>query len=165
MIKVLLAVIAVIAVWVWMAHLRKLPRYQQRKQLLKYGGWALLGVLLFMALTGRAHWIVAALGAMVPLVRFLIGIGFQMFPLLRGRRQAQAQSHAPPPSAQGMTVAEALATLGLNNAVRRDEQLDRAMVVNAHRRLMQKVHPDRGGSDYLAAKINEAKDVLLKSVG
>lgn len=163
MIKVLLAVIAVIGAWVWMAQLRKLPRHQQRKQLLKYGGWALLGVLLFMVLTGRAHWIVALLGAMVPLVRFLLGIGLQMFPLLRGRRQAQP--HTPPPAAQSMTVEEALATLGLNDAVRRDEPLDRSMVINAHRRLMQKLHPDRGGSDYLAAKINEAKDVLLKSLG
>ncbi len=68
-----------------------------------------------------------------------------------GNGTHQAQSPSGP-----MSKEEACQILGLHSSPSEQE------IIDAHRRLMQKVHPDRGGSDYLAAKINQAKDQLLK---
>jgi hypothetical protein len=57
-----------------------------------------------------------------------------------------------------MSEAEALEVLGLGAGV------DPSEINEAHRRLMQIIHPDRGGSQYFAVKVNQAKEVLLGRV-
>lgn len=66
---------------------------------------------------------------------------------------------APPPRSPGgpMTRDEAYQVLGLSSGA------TEADIRQAHRRLMRGAHPDQGGSDWLAARINQARDVLLGS--
>jgi hypothetical protein len=67
--------------------------------------------------------------------------------------QSERSSHAS--DGVEMTTIEAYAVLGLDNDATQEE------VIAAHRKLMLKLHPDRGGNNYLAAKINQAKDLLV----
>lgn len=73
------------------------------------------------------------------------------------REHAQGDTNAgPPPRSGKMTEEEAYQILGLQAGASAQD------IGRAHRSLMKKLHPDQGGSTYLAARVNEAKDVLLK---
>ncbi len=67
--------------------------------------------------------------------------------------ETPGQDSASGPQAMGRE--EALLVLGLEEGAGKEE------IVQAHRRLIQKLHPDRGGNDYLASQINRARDILL----
>ena len=71
------------------------------------------------------------------------------------RLRAAARSSVPPAQSHKLSRHEALEILGLGEDASRDD------ILHAYRDLMRKVHPDSGGSDYLASKLNQAKDTLL----
>ena len=72
------------------------------------------------------------------------------------RMQPGDEADAPRPGASPMGREEALAVLGLHEDASPDQ------VRAAYLRLMRVAHPDRGGSDWLAARLNEARDTLLR---
>jgi len=68
------------------------------------------------------------------------------------------RARAPrPPSEALMSPAQACAVLGI------DSNPSKEVVIEAHRKLMQRLHPDKGGSAHLAQQLNEAKRVLLSA--
>lgn len=103
--------------------------------------------LVFLALTGRLP---AALAIVVALVPVMAGIWRE------ARKPKNGSAESSPSSSSIMTRKDALDVLGL------DEDAGEEDIHNAYKTLMKKVHPDQEGSGWMAAKLNEAKDFLLK---
>lgn len=232
--RILLLLAIIFATWIIIQRIKALPANQRKAAWLKFGTAALVVVVVALMLTGKMHWLGAAITGLLVVASRTLPHLVRLFPVLQWFRGQQAgasqgsgeskvesallrmvldhasgdlrgevlggefsgrqlddldreqlqsllafcrQSDADsarllesylqkrfgesfgntqaPDSGSGMSRTEALAVLGLA------EGADREAIISAHRRLMQKLHPDRGGNDYLAAKLNQAKDLLL----
>jgi hypothetical protein len=239
---VLLAVLSLLYLLVrWFI---RTPPEKVRAAVGRFALWTLVGTLVALAVTGRLHWLFAALAALVPLAQRLLTL-LQLAPAVQRLVRRFRGSPGAGPGGQtghstletrylrmvldhesgaltglvlagayrgrpldGLSLAELLDLLAVCQAEDRqsaavlEAYLDRAhgpawrearpeppgtpagpegrmtreqafqilglapgateeAIRTSHRRLMQKLHPDRGGSDYLAALLNQAKDLLL----
>jgi DnaJ family protein C protein 19 len=133
---------------------------------------ALIGLMLMLGAFSRAQvatikqlglWIVAIGGVLLAVMLLLTGRGLPAIvalltlgPMLWGEwHKARPGARGPAPRRGAMSREEAYQVLGLSPGA------GAAEIRAAHRRLMRTAHPDAGGSDWLAARVNQARDVLL----
>ncbi len=121
----------------------------------------LIGGLATLAFSGRLSWLFVAVPAALPWIARARMLAQLVRLILYFRGTAGTPSGGGPGPQSGpqpgtiMTRDEALKVLGLG------PHADETAIRAAHRRLIAALHPDQGGSSYLAAKINQARDVLL----
>jgi len=119
-------------------------------------------ILLALVVSGRAHWLYAVIGGILPflqklagLIRYLPLVNFLKQNFNRQQNTYQDQQSNPNKDSSDMTREQAAEVLGISINASKDK------ILSAHKRLIQKNHPDTGGTDYFAKKINKARDVLL----
>ena len=152
---VIIIAIAAIAYLLWF-KIKKTKGEEKKKLIIWTVAGSAIAVLGFLAITGRLNFITAAITgavAMLPkamqLLRYLPVINKV---LQQASNSNQQQNNHQAPSQTAMNQKQAFEVLGIKPDASKEE------IIKAHKRMMQKVHPDRGGSDFLAAQINQAKD-------
>ena len=113
----------------------------------------LIIIVLYLVATGKAHWISALVIGLIPIVKKLFFI-LTYLPIIQKFR-SKYKSDSSPKNNNSMSKKEAADILGVQENASKDE------IILAHKREIQKHHPDKGGTKYMAIKINTAKEKLL----
>jgi len=164
MLIIIAALLAATAFVVLMRLLWVSARPGRYTTLITFAAAALVLGLAVLAATGRLHWLVAVAAAVAPflrrgvrLIRYVPWLG-SLLGSLRQRAEANREQDRSFRHNGAMSRAQALEILGLGSQPTRED------ILAAHRRLIQKLHPDRGGSKFFAQQLNEAKRRLLEDL-
>jgi len=136
---------------------------EELANLLRKLGWVvLISAFVVLVALGKLNWLLGLLGIFLAFLGRLIPALLRYAPILQrvwfmfvSSRKGGAGPKTSRNNANRMTTEQAYQVLGLKSGCTEEE------IVKAHKRLMIKVHPDKGGSDFLAAQLNVAKSVLL----
>ncbi|MGN0921513.1 MAG: hypothetical protein ACI4NJ_07320 [Cellvibrio sp.] len=154
MIQLITLIILVTVFVLVLRNLQNAPVAARRRGYWRLGIAVTLFILFFLIITGRMHWVGALLGLLLPLGKLLFHIIAERY-ISRSFENKAAPEES---KSSSMSLDEARAILGVSlNASRED-------IESVYKTLMQKLHPDRGGNDYLAAQLNRARDRLLEEL-
>lgn len=135
-----------LCLWLMARNQKRQPSPQKQEKTLD---WLLTGGLaVFLLLVFRVGWAQAFLR-----LQYWV---WALLPFLQRGDASFERNAPPPPSSSQMTRAEAALILGVA------ENASEIEVQKAYKQLMLKLHPDAGGNGYLAGKLNEARDCLLR---
>ena len=140
----------------FISRLMKQSNSPKLNKIFRFGFAVVMGSLAFLILI-RGN---VAVAAILGLTAFLSAQGSLWTIMVAqddnaGRKNQSGTRQKYSPKALPMTREEALDVLGLA------DNPSSVKIREAHHKLIKKIHPDQGGSDYLAMKINQARDVLL----
>lgn len=163
MIQIYLLLALVIVVFLVLRGLFQRTPSAPTKNLRLLGLSAITVAVLLLIATGRLNWLLGAIGLGLAYLLRLMPVLLSYAPQLHklwadytaARRGSAKQQDYADGSHGKMSAEEAYQVLGLKFGASEQE------IIAAHRKLIQKIHPDRGGSDYLAMKINLAKKTLI----
>ena len=140
----LIGILAAIGLWFWFG------KYQRKRRKIPAAWLGIGGTLVGAVLVAKG----------MPVIGALVATGSGLW-LRYGNQLIPGSGPAQPPAPQSQAAlnrAEAAELLGVA------PDADREAILAAYRRLMARNHPDAGGSTGLAARINAARDLLLKDV-
>ncbi len=142
--------LSVFILWKWF---KRLPKGQQKKQALSILLWLSIVAVVLLVVMGRLHWIGAIVAAVAASIKTLLPIIIKVLPFLNG-----IQKNSPKDQASHLDLDKAYEILGVKPNASKEE------IISAHRKLMTKVHPDKGGNDFLAAQLYAAKELAIKAL-